>query len=264
MIFDTHAHYDDRRFDEDREELLSGLFKSGIGRIVNVASGLPSIQTTLSLAKAYPEIYAAVGVHPEELSGLNEETIEQVRQAAACEKVVAIGEIGLDYYYLGDDEKKSPEQCKEEQKYWFGKQLELARDCHLPVIIHSREAAKDTYDLLEQHHAGEMGGVIHCYSYSKEMAQEYVKMGFYIGFGGVVTFSNAKKVREAAAAVPLERIVIETDCPYLAPVPNRGKRNSSANLPYVLETLAEIKECSVEELEEATWKNACDLYGLEE
>ena len=132
------------------------------------------------------------------------------------------------------------------------------------MIIHSRDAAKDTYDLLSKYHAEEIGGVIHCFSYSAEMAQEYVKMGFYIGFGGVVTFSNAKKVKEAAASVPADRIVIETDCPYLAPVPNRGKRNSSANLPYVLETLAAIRGCSVAELEEVTWKNACRLYKLEE
>lgn len=264
MIFDTHAHYDDHKFDDDRKELLSGLFENGIGRIVNVASGLPSIQSTITLAEEYPGIYAAAGVHPEELSGLDEENIGEVKKAASHEKVVAIGEIGLDYYYLGEDGKKTPKQCKEEQKYWFGKQLDIARECGLPVIIHSRDAAKDTYDLLSKYHAEEIGGVIHCFSYSAEMAQEYVKMGFYIGFGGVVTFSNAKKVKEAAASVPADRIVIETDCPYLAPVPNRGKRNSSANLPYVLETLAAIRGCSVAELEEVTWKNACRLYKLEE
>ena len=181
--------------------------------------------------------------------------MQWLRETAEYEKVVAIGEIGLDYYW--DKEPKVQEQ----QRIWFRRQLELAREVNLPVIIHSREAAADTMEIMKNHAQG-IPGVIHCFSYSKEQALEYVKMGYYIGVGGVVTFQNARKLKEAVTELPLNRIVIETDCPYLAPVPNRGKRNSSLNLPYVVNTIAELKGVTPEEVEKITFQNAMELYGI--
>lgn len=174
-----------------------------------------------------------------------------IREAA---KVRAVGEIGLDYYW------EEPEHHV--QKKWFVRQLALARELKLPVIIHSRDAARDTLDIMKAEHAEDMGGVIHCFSYGKELAREYLNMGFYLGIGGVVTFRNAKKLKEVAEYAPLERIVLETDCPYLAPVPNRGKRNSSLNLPYVLEMISQLKNVSREDVERVTWENGMKLYGL--
>jgi TatD DNase family protein len=225
MIFDTHAHYDDEAFDEDREALLSGLAAGGIGTVVNVGADMESTKTTIELTKRYPFIYGAAGVHPSSTAELDEEKFAELRVLAQSDKIVAIGEIGLDYYWEEPDH--------ETQKKWFHRQLNLARELKLPVIIHSRDAAKDTLDIMKEEHSGEIGGVIHCFSYGKEMAAEYLKMGFYLGIGGVLTFKNAKKLLEVAEMAPLDRLVLETDCPYLAPVPNRGKRNSSLNLPYV-------------------------------
>ena len=243
MIFDTHAHYDDEAFDGDREELLSGLAAGGIGTVVNVGADMESTKTTIALTEKYPFIYGAAGVHPSSTEELDEEKFAELRVLAQSGKIVAIGEIGLDYYWEEPDH--------ETQKKWFHRQLNLARELKLPVIIHSRDAAKDTLDIMKEEHSGEIGGVIHCFSYGKEMAAEYLKMGFYLGIGGVLTFKNAKKLLEVAEMAPLDRLVLETDCPYLAPVPNRGKRNSSLNLPYVAEKLAEIKKCTPEECAEA-------------
>ena len=240
MIFDTHAHYDDEAFDGDREELLSGLAAGGIGTVVNVGADMESTKTTIALTEKYPFIYGAAGVHPSSTAELDEEKFAELRVLAQSGKIVAIGEIGLDYYWEEPDH--------ETQKKWFHRQLNLARELKLPVIIHSRDAAKDTLDIMKEEHSGEIGGVIHCFSYGKEMAAEYLKMGFYLGIGGVLTFKNAKKLLEVAEMAPLDRLVLETDCPYLAPVPNRGKRNSSLNLPYVAEKLAEIKKCTPEEI----------------
>ena len=253
-IFDTHTHYDDEAFDGDREELLTSLPEQGIGRIVNVGASLDSCKKTLELMDSHDYIYGAIGIHPHETTELAEKDLEWLKQQCGHEKCVAVGEIGLDYYW---DE---PE--REIQKKWFVAQLDLARQVKKPVIIHSREAAKDTADILTAEHAGEIGGVIHCYSYTKEMARTFLDMGFFIGVGGVLTFKNAKKLKEAVEYIPMDRIVLETDCPYLAPVPNRGKRNSSLNLPYVVTEMAQIKGMDEEEIRRITWENGLRLYRM--
>jgi TatD DNase family protein len=253
MIFDTHAHYDDEQFNEDRVELLNSMEEQGVGTIVNVSATYNSCRKVIALAKEYPFVYAAVGIHPDEVGSLNEETFAQMKELFKEEKVVAVGEIGLDYYW--DNEPR------EVQKNWFIRQLELARELDLPVLIHSREAAADTMEIMKEHAKG-LSGVIHCYSYSKEMAQEYIKMGFYIGVGGVVTFKNAKKLKEVVENIPLTSIVLETDCPYMAPEPNRGKRNNSAYIRYVAEKIAELKGITYEEVVEQTEKNAREMYRL--
>ena len=254
MIFDTHAHYDDEAFDEDREALLASLKEAGIGAVTNVGASLESCRTTLKLAEAYPWMYGALGVHPSESKDVKEEDMEWLAGLLRHEKIRAVGEIGLDYYW------KEPNH--EIQKKWFVRQLDLARQAGLPVIIHSRDAAKDTLDIMKAEKAGDMGGVIHCFSYGKEMAREYLNMGFYLGIGGVLTFKNARKLKEVVEYAPLSSLVLETDCPYLAPVPNRGKRNSSLNLPYVAEMLGELKGVGREQAEAVTWENALALYGL--
>ena len=253
-IFDTHAHYDDEAFDEDRDALLAELPENGIARVVNVGASLASCGRTIELMNRYDYIYGAIGVHPSETAELNDEAFEWLRQQCQLEKCVAVGEIGLDYYWDEPD--------RELQKEWFCRQLNLAREFAKPVIIHSRDAAKDTVDLMTEEHAEEIGGVIHCYSYTKETAEVFLKMGFYFGIGGVLTFKNAKKLKEAVAYIPLDRIVLETDCPYLAPEPNRGKRNSSLNIPYVVKALAEIKGVEEETVRKAAWENAHKLYRL--
>ena len=253
-IFDTHAHYDDEAFDEDRDTLLAQLPAEGIAKVVNIGASLASCRRTLELMEQYDYIYGAIGVHPSDTAELNEEHMQWLKEACGHEKCVAVGEIGLDYYW---DE---PE--RDIQKKWFLRQLDLARELSLPVVIHSREAAKDTIDLMTEAKAGEIGGVIHCFSYTKETARIFLDMGFYIGIGGVLTFNNAKKLREAVEYIPMERIVLETDCPYLAPVPFRGKRNSSLNIPYVIDAMAKIKGISKEDVWEKTWKNAHDLYRI--
>ena len=253
MIIDTHAHYDDEQFDADREELLGSMEEGGIGLIVNVGSTVASWDKIVELTEKYPFVYGAVGVHPDEVGELDEEKFLRMADLLDRDKIVAVGEIGLDYYW--DKEKHDL------QKEWFVRQLDLAREKEMPVIIHSREAAADTFDNMKQHAAG-MKAVIHCYSYSPEMAREYVKMGYYIGVGGVVTFKNAKKLKQVVQEIPLESIVLETDCPYLAPVPYRGKRNCSLYLPYVAEQIAELKGTTVEEVIQQTEKNSRELYGL--
>lgn len=253
-IFDTHAHYDDEAFDEDRDALLAELPENGIARVVNVGASLASCGRTIEIMNRYDYIYGAIGVHPSETAELNDEAFEWLRQQCQLEKCVAVGEIGLDYYWDEPD--------RELQKKWFRRQLNLARELAKPVIIHSRDAAKDTVDLMTEEHAEEIGGVIHCYSYTKETAEVFLKMGFYFGIGGVLTFKNAKKLKEAVAYIPLDRIVLETDCPYLAPEPNRGKRNSSLNIPYVVKALAEIKGVEEETVRKAAWENAHKMYRL--
>ncbi len=253
-IFDTHAHYDDEAFDNDREELLDSLKENGIGCVVNVGASITSCKTTLELAKTHSFIYGALGVHPNETAGLTEGDMEWLKKSLADEKIVAVGEIGFDYYW---DE---PE--REIQKKWFVRQLALSEETGLPVIIHSRDAARDTLDIMKAEHNGVTKGVIHCFSYGVEMAREYLNMGYYLGIGGVLTFKNAKKLREVVEYTPISRLVLETDCPYLAPVPNRGKRNSSLNLPYVVQTMAEIKSMEPEEIIRLTTENAKELYGL--
>lgn len=254
MIFETHAHYDDERFLEDQNEILMQMEEAGVGRVINVGASIESTKTTLELAKNYPFVYAAVGVHPSEVDGLNEETFAWLKEQTAYEKTVAVGEIGLDFYW-----DKEPKQ-QELQKYWFKRQLALAKEVNLPIIIHSRDAAEATMSIMKEMHAEELNGVIHCYSYSREMAMEFIDMGYYIGVGGVVTFKNAKKLVEAVEAIPLSRIVIETDCPYMAPEPHRGKRNSSLYLPHIVDKIAEIKGVSAQEVERVTEENARTLF----
>ena len=253
MIIDTHAHYDDEQFDTDREELLKNMEAGGIGLIVNVGSTIESWDKIMGLTERYPFVYGAIGVHPDEAGSLDEEKFSRMSELLDLDKIIAVGEIGLDYYW--DKEKHDI------QKDWFIRQLDLAREKDMPVIIHSREAAADTFEIMKQHAAG-MKAVIHCYSYSPEMAREYVKMGYYIGVGGVVTFKNAKKLKQVVKEIPLESVVLETDCPYLAPVPYRGKRNCSLYLPYVAEQIAELKGKTVEEVIQQTEKNSRELYYL--
>lgn len=253
MIFESHAHYDDEQFDEDREVLFESMQSEGIGTIVNVGAAFSSLERVLGLAESYSFIYAALGIHPDEVGDLNEAAFLHLKSMSLGEKVVAIGEIGLDYYW--------DNQPRDIQKQWFIRQLDLARERSLPVIIHSREAAADTLLIMKEHAQG-LSGVIHCFSYSLEQAREYIKMGFYIGIGGVVTFKNAKKLKEIAEEIPLSSILLETDCPYLAPAPNRGKRNSSLNIPYIAEEIARLKGISYEEVISVTEENAKKMFRL--
>lgn len=248
-IIDTHTHYDDEAFNNDRDELLKSFEKNGIKRVVNIGASIESSINSIKLAEDYPFVYAAVGVHPFCTGELNEESIVQLEELIKDEKTVAVGEIGLDYYY---DE---PE--KEIQKKWFRRQLELAKKYKMPVVIHSRDAAKDTFDILKEY---DVRGVIHCYSYSKEMAREFIKLGYVLGIGGVITFKNAVKLREVVEDISFDDYVIETDCPYLAPVPNRGKRNSSLNLFYIIDKISEIKAVSKDYVIEKSFENARKLY----
>lgn len=251
MIFDTHAHYDDEQFDEDRDQLLSSMAEAGVSTIVEIGASMESSRNAIWLAEQYPFVYAAVGVHPDNVGELDEETFEELEAMCRHNKVVAVGEIGLDYHW--DTEPR------EVQKKWFVRQLELARKMKLPVNIHSRDAAEDTLEIMKEYGEG-LGGIIHCFSYSKEMAKEYVKMGFFIGVGGVVTFKNGRKLKEIVTELPLEKIVLETDCPYLAPEPNRGKRNDSRNIHYVAEQVAELKNLDKETVVKQTENNAILIY----
>ena len=255
MIFDTHAHYDDDQFDSDREVLLGQMEAAGIGAVVNAGSTIASWDRIQALTEKYPFVYGSVGVHPDEVGTLNEEALAKMDRLLDCEKIVAVGEIGLDYYW--------DKEGHDLQKKWFIRQLEMAREKNMPVIIHSRQAAADTMEIMKKHARG-MKAVIHCYTYSPEMAREYVEMGYYIGVGGVVTFKNGRKLRETVEEIPLEAVVLETDCPYLAPEPYRGKRNSSLYLPYVVKAVAEIKGTDCETVIRQTEKNARKLYNLEQ
>ncbi|MCR5508914.1 MAG: TatD family hydrolase [Lachnospiraceae bacterium] len=254
MIFETHAHYDDRAFDNDRDEIIPLLKQEGISPVVNVGSDIGSSERSIALAKRYDHFYAAVGVHPYDCAGLDEAAIEHLKRLCGEQRVVALGEIGLDYHY--------DEPGQEVQKKWFIRQLDLAKETGLPVIIHSRDAAADTFDILSRPEYRGLRGVIHCYSYSREMALKYVEMGYYIGVGGVVTFKNGRKLHETVEAIPVTSIVVETDSPYLAPVPYRGRRNSSVYLTYIIEKISQIKSLTYEETERITYENAVKLYGV--
>ena len=253
-IFDTHAHYDDEDFDADRYELLESMKEHGVGTIVNIGASMRSCKTTLALAEKYPFVYGALGVHPSDCGTMTEEDIQWIKANAANEKIVAIGEIGLDYYWDNVE--------RDVQKKWFVRQLEIAKETGLPVIIHSRDAAQDTLEIMKAEHKDTTGGVIHCFSYGVEMAREYLNMDYFIGVGGVLTFKNGKKLKEVVEYAPMDKLVLETDCPYLAPVPYRGKRNSSLYLTHVVEEMAAIKGMSVEEVIRVTAENAKRLYRL--
>lgn len=253
MIFETHAHYDADAFNEDREALLASMPENGIEKIVNVCAEIKDWDKTIALTEKYPFIYGAVGVHPDDAGNLSEEGIRRMHELCKLDKIVAVGEIGLDYYW--DKEQHDL------QIHWFERQLDVAREEELPFIIHSREAAKDTLDTMKRMKAGEIGGIFHCFSYEKEMAREYLNMGLYLGIGGVLTFKNARKLKEVVDYAPLDSLVLETDCPYLAPVPYRGKRNCSLYLPLVARAIAEIKGISPEEVIETTRQNAYQVFS---
>ncbi len=254
MIFETHAHYDDDAYNSDRDRLIRLLMEEGIAPIVNVGASLTSTENTVKLAHEYDHVYAAVGVHPSDCENLTEDDIKRLKILCQDPKVVAIGEIGLDYHY------DSP--GKVVQKKWFERQLRLAKEVALPIIVHSRDAAADTLEIISREEFRGMRGIIHCFSYSLEIAREYVKMGYHIGIGGVVTFKNGRKLQEIAGSIPLENIVVETDCPYLAPEPYRGRRNSSAYLTYIIERIASLRNAEYEEIERATYENAAALFGV--
>lgn len=252
MFFDSHAHYDDKRFNEDKDELLQSMSKNDVDYIVNAAANIASSNEGIHLAEKYPSIYTAVGVHPHDVSELEEDAIEALESLSKHPKVVAIGEIGLDYYY-----DHSPRDI---QRLWFQRQMALAKKVQLPIIVHSREASQETFNMIKE--SGLSSGVIHCYSGSAEMAKEYIKLGFYIGIGGTLTFNNARKTIEVVEQIPLGAIVIETDCPYLTPMPHRGKRNDSTYLKYIAQKIGDIKNLSIEEVARVTTDNAKALYNI--
>ena len=257
MIIDTHAHYDDEAFDPDREVLLASMQEHGIEKLVNVCASIDGLQDTVKLIEKYPFIYGAVGVHPDDAEQMTEETLAEIRRISHMDKMIAIGEIGLDYYW--HKEKKEHEI----QQKMFRAQMEIAREEKLPFMIHSRDAAEDTLNIVREYMQGGMyGGIIHCFSYSKEIAAQYLKMGLYLGIGGVVTFKNARKLKEVVEYAPLSQIVLETDCPYMSPEPNRGKRNSSLNLPYVAQAIADLKGITAEKVIQVTRQNALELLAL--
>ena len=254
MIFDTHAHYDDDAFDADRDSLLAGMPAGGVSGIVNMGASLQGARDSLALARKWPFVYAGCGIHPDHAGELDERAFEEIRSMCADPKCVAVGEIGLDYHWMV--------WPKELQKEVFIRQLHLAAELDLPVNVHSREASQDTFDVIREEHAGRGGGIIHCFSGSAEMAAEYVKMGYHIGIGGVVTYKNAKALRRVVESVPLEALVTETDCPYLAPSGHRGERNCSAYITAVVEQIAKIRQLPVEETAEALYRNGKSVYRL--
>lgn len=252
MYFDTHTHLDDEKFDSDRELVIENLKKEGVSLAVNVGADLVSSKNSIALAERYEFIYAAVGVHPNEVGEMRDTDLESLKDLAQHEKVVAIGEIGLDYYY---DE---PE--RDVQKIWFEKQLQLAQSLNMPYIVHDRDAHQDTLEIIKK--VGYFNGVMHCFSGSCEMAKIMLDLGFYISIAGQVTFKNAPKVKEVAKMIPTDRLFIETDSPYLTPEPHRGERNNSANVKFTCAKIAELKGISTEELAKATLENGKKFYGI--
>ena len=250
-IFDTHSHYDDEQFNPDRDELLKSLQGQGVSNIVTCGCDIETTKFNHDLAQKYDYVYFASGFHPECLEGAMLDDLKIIEEYAECEKCVAIGEIGLDYHWMSSS--------KEVQRKFFAAQIELAKKMNLPVIVHDREAHGDTIDILK---ATKPKGVVHCFSGSKEMAKEIIKLGMYIGLNGVVTFKNARKSLEVVREIPIERLVLETDCPYLAPVPNRGKRNDSSLIPDIAEKIGEVLEIDAQEILNITNKNARALYNL--
>ncbi|NLE26248.1 MAG: TatD family hydrolase [Clostridiaceae bacterium] len=253
-MIDSHAHYDDEKFDIDRDQVLKDCISHGVTHIVNAGSNIESSKKSIELARNYSFVYAAVGVHPHDASECDKNTIETLKALSEADKVVAIGEIGLDYHY-----DFSP---KEVQREWFARQIALARELKLPIIIHDRESHKDILDIIKSEKGNEVGGVFHCFSGSKEMAQEVLDLGFKIGLGGAITFENAKRPIEVLNYVPLDMLLVETDCPYMTPEPYRGKRNWSGYIELVLKKISEVKEIDYALAEEATSNNAIHLFKL--
>ena len=256
--FESHAHYDDRRFDSDRQEVIEACRESGVEYIINAGADLRSTKKSIRLATEYDFIYAAVGVHPHSAKSLDDVSFAELKRLTHAPKVVAVGEIGLDFY-----RDNSP---RDVQRKWFRKQLELAKDSGLPAIIHSRDACQEVFDMLKEEGLSERGGkgagVIHCFSGSAEMACRFVELGYLIGIAGPVTYKNARKLVETVESVPLERILIETDCPYLTPEPHRGQRNDSQNLRYICEKISEIKQITSEKVAEITKENGKTLFDI--
>lgn len=254
MLFDSHAHLDDGRYDNDREQVILEAKQNKVEYILNVGSSLNSSIRSINLANKYEGIFASVGIHPHNAKDIDEDTIEILKSLTNNKKVVAIGEIGLDFYY--------DHSSRELQRKWFKRQIELAKQVNLPIIIHNRDANQEVFDILKQYDVGKLGCVMHCYSGSLEMAKEYIKLGVYISLAGPVTFKNAKKTYEVAKEIPLEWLMIETDCPYLTPTPHRGKRNEPTYVNYIAGTVAEAKGISFEEIAKATTINAKKLFGI--
>ncbi|WP_338026058.1 TatD family hydrolase [Abyssisolibacter fermentans] len=254
MLIDSHAHLDDSRFDKDREQLIKDLGNNNIELIINPGSDVATSVKAVSLAQKHENIYAAIGVHPHEVEDMEDETIELLRSLSKKDKVVAIGEIGLDYYY-----DNSP---RELQKKWFREQIKLAKELDLPIIIHDRDAHQDTYDIIKELKDDSLRGVLHCYSGGVELAREFIKLGFYISFAGPITFKNAKVSKLVAKEIPLEKMLIETDSPYLTPHPHRGKRNEPLYVRFVAGEIAQLKGISFEEVMNITNKNARELFGI--
>ncbi|MDR1774440.1 MAG: TatD family hydrolase [Clostridioides sp.] len=256
MLFDSHAHLNDESFDEDREELIASLKENDVDYVVNPGADIETSKTSIELADKYDFIYAAVGVHPHDVKDLNEDSLDILKKLATShKKVVAIGEIGLDYFY-----DNSP---REIQKEWFIKQIQLANELKLPIIIHDRDAHQDTFDIIKKYKSDDIGCVLHCYSGSVELAKEYIKMGCYISIPGTVTFKNAKKVREVVREIPIEKMFIETDSPYMSPEPFRGKRNNPARVKLVAEKISEEINSTYEEVCRVTSENAKKFFGIE-
>lgn len=253
MIFDSHAHYDDEEFDKDRDEIIDSLKENRVAAVLNCGASLQGSYASAKLAEKYDFFYGAAGIHPEFSNIINDEVIGQIREIAGFEKIRAIGEIGLDYYY-----DENPE--REIQKKAFVRQMELAEELKLPVVLHIRDAYSDALNIMKSFK--NVKGVVHCFSGSPEIAKECLKLGYYIGFTGVITFKNARKIVDTASIVPLDRILVETDCPYMAPVPFRGNRNYSPYIKYIIEKLSEIKGASIENLEEYTTNNAKSLLNI--
>ena len=253
MIFDSHAHYDDEAFNEDREKVILGLKDKGVIGVLNCGASIDGARMSVQLSNKYDFIYSAIGVHPEFSNIVDDSTIKELRDLSHNPKVRAIGEIGLDYY--NDD---NPD--REIQKCAFRQQMQLAQELKLPVVIHDRDAHKDTLDMLKEF--PQVIGVVHCFSGSVEFARECLKLGYYIGFTGVITFKNAKKTADVAKIVPMDRLLVETDCPYMAPEPNRGKRNQSDYIKHIIEKIAEVKNKTIEEIEDATVFNVKKLLKI--
>ena len=254
MLIDSHVHLDDRRYDGDRDRIIKALKDDGIELVLNIGADLQTSIASASLAEKYDNVYAVVGVHPHSAKEVDDSTLEILKSFAPRDKVVAIGEIGLDFHY-----DNSP---RDVQRKWFKAQLELAKEVNLPVVIHSREADQETFDIIKEAQDGNLRGVLHCYSGSVEMALEYIKLGFYISLAGPVTFNNARVLKEVAKAVPLDKLLIETDSPYLTPTPNRGKRNEPAYVRYVAAEIAGLREMKFDDLVKATNKNTKELFGI--
>jgi TatD DNase family protein len=253
--FESHAHYDDERFNKDRDELLGRLLpEAGVGLIINVGANMKYSRESVRLAEKYENVYAAIGVHPHDAKDIKDGDLNELIKLSKHKKAVAVGEIGLDFHY-----DNSPRDI---QRLRFKEQLSAAMEANLPVIIHSREADAETFDIIKRSGIARLGGVIHCYSGGAELAKEYAALGFYIGFGGVLTYPKAEETRKAAAALPAGNILIETDCPYLSPVPVRGQRNDSRNLVYICEKLAEVRGITPEEASRLSWKNGERLFSL--